>query len=207
MGAMVDRLADKLKLYDFEKLFAKKGYAYFKRGAYNLNIIGIRTNHKKKVTNAFDDYLIVIYNTEDGKTHKVIYDITTEPGLYYMKNLGNKKGTAILVPKQYRSTWAIGLHRGKYKALCQLKPVAVYRDGNKDNMYDCRPETIDNGIFGINIHRAGTYSTTKAVDKYSAGCQVFADPRQFASFMRLCEEQKARYGNTFTYTLIEENDL
>lgn len=199
-------LSSKCTNYNFEKLFAIKGYNWFKNGEYNLNIIGVRANTFNKVTNKFDDFLVVDYNTSIG--HKrVIYSITTEPGKYYMEHLENPNGTAILVPGQYNGCWQIGLHKNKYKALCQKAPVKVYRDNNKDDVYDINPETIQNGIFGINIHRSNELITSKNVDKYSAGCQVFASPIEFNSFMRLCEEQRKRYGNSFTYTLLNEDEL
>lgn len=201
-------LIDKCQSYNFEKLFKEKGYAYFTNGTYNLNIIGVRKDNSNKVTNTYDDCLVVIYKTPSGKFTRQVYNITTEPGKYYMiTKLGNLKGTAILVPGQYRSTWQIGLHKGKYKALCQKKPVKVYRDGNKNLTYDLNPKTIDTGIFGINIHRSNKTWTRQTVDEYSAGCQVFNSRPQFDSFIRLCEKQKELYGNSFTYTLINEEDM
>lgn len=192
---------------DFEAIFKSKGYAFFTKGDYNLNIIGVRADKKCKVTNQYDDYIVVDYYT--SVSHKrAIWSITTEPGLYYMKHMTNGKGTAILVPGQYRGAYKIDLHRGKYKALCQRnKVVKVYRDANKDNVYDLLPETIDTGMFGINIHRSHESIKTLTIDKYSAGCQVFDNPKDFTSFMKLCEEQRKRYGNKFTYTLIDEKDL
>ena len=101
-------LLTKCAAYNFEKLFKEKGYAWFTKGNYNLNIVGIRSNNNNKVTNQYDDILVVDYNTGNG--HKrVCYTITTEPGKYYMQNLDNPKGTAILVPGQYRGCWQIGL--------------------------------------------------------------------------------------------------
>ena len=199
-------LFTKCDSYNFEKLFKAKGYAWFTKGNYNLNIIGVRSNNNNKVTNQYDDVLVVDYNTGNG--HKrVCYTITTAPGRYYMEHLGNSKGTAILAPGQYRGCWQIGLHRGKYKALCQKKEVKVYRDNNKDMIYDMNPENIDKGIFGINIHRSNEFYTRNTIDKYSAGCQAFNSPIEFNSFMRLCEEQRKLYGNSFTYTLINEEDM
>ena len=199
-------LLTKCTVYDFEKLFKAKGYVWFTKGNYNLNIIGIRSNNKNKVTNKYDDMLVVDYNTGNG--HKrVCYTITTEPGIYYIKNLCNSKGAAILVPGQYRGCWQIGLHRGKYKALCQKKEVKVYRDNNKNMIYDINPENIDKGIFGINIHRSNETYTRNTIDQYSAGCQVFNNPVEFNAFMRLCEEQRKLYGKSFTYTLINEEDM
>ena len=172
-----------------------------------LNIIGVRKNNpNNKITNLYDDILIVDYNTEVGHKRQ-LFNITTEPGAYYMEKLSNPYGTAILVPNQYRGAWQIGLHRGKYKALVQRKPVSVYRDGNKNDVYDLEPTSIQNGLFGINIHRSNEAWTRNTIDQYSAGCQVFNNPTDFLAFLRLCEKQKERYGNSFTYTLINETDL
>ena len=190
--------------YNFEALFKRKGYTFFNNGLYNLNIIGVR--HKGDIlSDLFDDVMVVIYN--NGKQVVTnIYNITTHPGIISMKQPENIKGAAILVPGQYRGCWKIGLHKGKYKALCQCKPIKVYRDNDKDNQYDLNPKTIDNGIFGINIHKAGESSTI--VSNWSAGCQVFANKSDFDSFMKLCNEQVNRgIGETFTYTLLTEEDL
>lgn len=192
---------------DIPATMKKKGYAFFTNGYYNLNIIGIRKDNKNAVNNKYDDVMVIMYKTKKGwSTH--YYTITTEPGSYYMtKKLGNVKGTAILVPGQYRGCWEIGKHNGKYKALVQRKPVKVYRDGNMDNIYDMYPETINEGMFGINIHRSNEGFTRDTIDMYSAGCQVFNNPKEFSSFMNLCDKQADLYGNTFSYTLLEEKDL
>ena len=95
-----------------ESVMSRKGYAYFKNGDYNLNIIGIRSEQGGKVTNRFDDFMLVTWYV-GGVLNSRVYAITTEPGRYYMKDkLGNSKGTAILVPGQYRGCWQIGLHNG-----------------------------------------------------------------------------------------------
>lgn len=204
---MKTQLYAKCKVYDFEKLFKNKGYSYFTKGNYNLNIIGIRSNQENKITNKYDDCLVVIYNTDFGWKRQ-IYTITTEPGLKLMKAPTNNKGTAILAPGQYRGAYKIDKHNGKYDALCQRnKPVKVYRDNNRDNIYDYKPENIDTGMFGINIHRSNEFWTRTTIDGYSAGCQVFNDPKEFNSFMTLIKKSAAIYGNSFTYTLINEEDL
>ena len=109
-------LYSKVKEYDFEKLFKKKGYAYFTNGAYNLNIIGVRAAGRN-ITNSFDDVLVLIYKSPSGQWQRQIYNITTDPGRYYMLNPTTRKGTAILVPGQYRGAYQIGKHRDKYQAL------------------------------------------------------------------------------------------
>ncbi|MBQ3306960.1 MAG: hypothetical protein IJG68_02070 [Bacilli bacterium] len=201
---MKTALYSKVCGYDFEKLFKSKGYAYFTNGEYNLNIIGIRAAGVN-ITNSFDDILVVIYKTPTGKWTRQLYSITTDPGRYYVINPATRKGTAILVPGQYRGAYKIDRHRGKYEALCQKKPIKVYRDNNKDEIYDYDPKTLEEGLFGINIHKAGRLSTR--VDTWSAGCQVFAKDEDFKLFMAFCKKQAALYGNSFTYTLLKEEDL
>lgn len=193
--------------FDFETLFKEKGYAFFTKGEYNLNIIGIRANTNGDITNKFDDILVVDYNTKVcHKRH--IYSITTDPGKYYMDRPAISKGTAILIPNQYRGVYRIDKHNGKYDAICQrLGPVKVYRDRNKDNKYDFDYKTIEEGYFGINIHRSHEYVIKSTIDKYSAGCQVFDNPKDFIAFMTICKRAKEIWGNKFTYTLIEEKDL
>ena len=204
---MKNRLYAKCKSCDFKKLFEKKGYTYFEKGNYNMNIIGVRSNQNNKVTNKYDDCLVLIYNTETGWKRQ-IYNITTEPGHSSMKAPSNAKGTAILAPGQYREAYKIDKHNGKYDALCQRnKVVKVYRDNNHDEVYDYKPETIDTGMFGINIHRSNETWTRSTVDGYSAGCQVFNDPKEFISFMVLVKKSAAIFGNNFTYTLINEEDI
>lgn len=199
------QLYAKLTNYNFANLFKRKGYVYFTDGDYNLNIIGIRSNNNNVVTNEFDDFIVVTYKLPNGNWTKMIFSATTEPGITYMHNPMNGKGTAILPEGQYRGCFRVGLHKGKYKALVQYKPIKVYRDNNRDDKYDLDPSTFDKGMFGINIHKAGIAS--KRVDNWSAGCQVIATDAEFKSFMSLVSKSAAKYGDKFTYTLINEKDL
>ena len=90
----------KINRTDFAKLFKSKGYVFFDKGEYNLNIIGIRKSGNL-ITNGFDDYIVVIYKNKRG-WQKIYYRATTEPGSYYMYSCPTKDGTAIMVPGQYR---------------------------------------------------------------------------------------------------------
>jgi hypothetical protein len=128
---------------------------------------------------------------------------TTDPGTKGVKEFHNAQGVARLVPGQYRGSHAIGLHQGKYEALKQAKPVKVYRDANKDMTYDTK--LITEGIYGINIHKAGADSTY--VENWSEGCQVFKKSADFDEFMGLVKKAATLHGNSFTYTLLESKDL
>jgi hypothetical protein len=180
-----------------------KGYAFFENGDYNINIIGIRNSDTgNKVTNVFDDLLTVSYKIGEV-WHFKKWAATTDPGTKGVKEFHNAQGVARLVPGQYRGSHAIGLHQGKYEALKQAKPVKVYRDANKDMTYDTK--LITEGIYGINIHKAGADSTY--VENWSEGCQVFKKSAEFDEFMALVKKAATLHGNSFTYTLLESKDL
>jgi len=189
-----------------EKAVKAKGYVWFEDAAnkgFDLNIIGIRNSATgTKVTNAFDDAISVSYK-ENGVWIYKEWVNTTDPGTKGVKEYHNAAGVARLVPGQYRGSHTLGLHQGKYEALKQQKPVKVYRDANRDMNYD---ETkIQEGVFGINIHKAGVDSTY--VENWSEGCQVFKRAADFEEFMAICRKAGAIHGKSFTYTLIESKDI
>jgi hypothetical protein len=191
---MIDKIKQAMKVKD---------YKFFESGDYNLNIIGIRNSDTgSKVTNVFDDLLTVSYKIGDV-WHFKKWAATTDPGTKGVKEFHNAQGVARLVPGQYRGSHAIGLHQGKYEALKQAKPVKVYRDANKDMTYDTK--LITEGIYGINIHKAGADSTY--VENWSEGCQVFKKSADFDEFMTLVKKAATLHGNSFSYTLLESKDL
>jgi hypothetical protein len=202
---MNKQLLERCKKIDFEAIFKEKGYKFFTEGVYNLNLIGIRSKESIRQSNKFDDAFIAIYVNERGDWRRDIISITTDPGITMLKAPVNSNGCAILVPGQYPGMWKIGFHKGKYKALVQNKPCTVYRDNNKDDVLDFNPDNIDLGMFGINFHKAGISSIE--INNWSAGCQVAERAADFDIIMKVAAEGKLRYGNSFTYTLLEEKEL
>lgn len=184
-----------------------KGYVWFNDDAnksYDVNIVGVRNmSTGKKVTNVFDDTLTVSFKDENGAWQFYQWFATTDPGKKGVLEYHNKEGVARLVAGQYRGSHMIGLHQGKYEALRQQKPVKVYRDADKDLEYD--ENKISEGIFGINIHKAGQDSTW--VENWSEGCQVFKKVMDFDVFMRIVKKAAKIHGNSFTYTLLESTDI
>ena len=186
-----------------------KGYKWFENGDYNLNIVGVRNGETgTEVTNKFDDFLTLSYKV-DGEWQFHCFDATTDPGKHWVENIMREEGVAVLKENQYRGSHKIGLHQGKYEALRQHKPVQVYRDNDLDGNYDLLEENVQEGIFGINIHRATKWEGKKStqIDKWSAGCQVIAANDDFRLFMEICNKAKDTWSNSFTYTLINTNDL
>lgn len=178
----------KLTIEELKAEFVKLGYKWLP-----FQIVGIRS--KEDVPNKFDDLIGLIENNT-----VTWFTGTTNPGVHWLKNLLNPKGAALLKPNQYLDTWKLDLHQGKYLALCQRKPVVVYRDGDKDNFSE-ETAITETGLFGINIHRANPNLISKLIDRYSAGCQVLNNPQDFEYLIKRCQTSKLK---DFTYTLLKE---
>ena len=199
----------KLTLDLIENIVKDKGYNWFDKGDYNLNIVGVRNSATgDEVTNKFDDKITLSYKV-DGEWQFYSFDATTDPGRHCLENIMRKEGVACLKPGQYKS-YRIDKHRGNYDALCQREgEVTVYRDANKDGCYDLDDNNTQTGHFGINIHRATARAGKKSsqVDKWSAGCQVIASNDDWEEFIFACYKAEAIWGNKFTYTLINSEDI
>ena len=196
-------------MYTKEKIetaLKSKGYVWFEdeiNKGFDINIVGVRTSSTGQVvTNVFDDYLTLSYK-ENGQWKFHSWPATTDPGKKGVMEYHNAAGVARLVEGQYRGSHTIRLHQGKYEALGQSKNVKVYRDANRDMVYN--ESKIDEGVFGINIHKAGADSTY--VENWSEGCQVFKKSAHFEEFMVICRKARDIHGNSFTYTLIESSDI
>ena len=208
--AKLTGLSAKVMADQYRRTLQDRGFAFFENGEYNLNIIGVRNSSGD--ASKFDDFIKVIYKV-NGEWVCDSYPITTEPGPSLLrrplKSVAHK-GTAILVPGQYRSTYKIDWHGNSQKghmALCQRGgQVSVWRDNNRDSEPDYHgPE--DKGWYGINIHKHRGSDARVNTGGASAGCQVFQSSKDFAEFMETCDEARDKWGNSFTYTLLEEKWL
>lgn len=149
--------------------------------------VGIRGYYKKTLGDPesndraiYDDALFII-STDDF----VSFNGNCDPSRF-------SKGIATLKPGVW-NVYKFDKHRGIYMALCQRAgKVTVSRDGKGD----------DTGMFGINIHRGGSYGTS------SAGCQTIP-PSQWEDFIStsMIFTKKAYPSNwqrqTYTYVLLE----
>tara|TARA_Y100000289_G_scaffold65998_1_gene81004 strand:+ start:4027 stop:4674 length:648 start_codon:yes stop_codon:yes gene_type:complete len=204
--ARLTGLAAKMTAKHYRKTLLNKGYSFFENGNFNLNIIGVRNDSGD--ASRFDDFINLLYKIDDEWVCD-IYPATTEPGTRILTKPIVKKGAAILIPDQYRGVYKIDTHGGKrkYTALCQRNgKVSVWRDNNRD----AKPDYIgaeDEGFYGINIHRQFGPDEREYTGGVSAGCQVFQSSVDFYEFMDTCNKAADIWGNSFTYTLVEEKDL
>ena len=192
-----------MNIRNIDKIFKAYNYELYDN-PYQLNLIGFRTKMRK--SNSFDDILYVAYKNPFGYWIIQQYEFTTDPGKSELKRPRNAQGTAILVPNQYRNTYKLDMHRGKYLAFCQrLGKVSVYRDNNCDEWLDLDPQKIVSGYFGINIHNSDV--DVDVVDGFSAGCQVTKRNTDWEGLIHLGKIHEERYGNVFSYTLLDEEQL
>lgn len=200
-----------------QSALSRKGYRFFERPGYDLNLIGIR---KTGATDLFDETLVIAYRDPSGKRLIEYFPLTTEPGLKSLLSPINKAGTAIIAEGQYRGVWALAtpqtgvrMHNSKIPCLRQIGRFLVYRDNNKNRTIEYNPKTrkwfTD---VGLNLHPYwGSRSRIEKVGLWSAGCQVVGahlDSDEYKRILELCELQiRFRHGNSFTYTLINEADF
>jgi hypothetical protein len=193
------------KLSDIIKSAERLGYSIDKRPN-KLNIIGVR-NSAATSQDKFDDLLAYFFYDKNGKLVGRVVSGTTDPSTVFLKSPINLKGAAILKSGQYKDAYQLGLHRNKYEALVQRKPVTVIRDDDRNALINYLAPT-QTGLYGINIHKSTKGKNNEdIIGLDSAGCQVFRNIRDFEDMMQLARISKNKYGNSFTYTLLDDRDL
>jgi hypothetical protein len=178
-----------------------KNYAINEK-PYELNIVGVRNAQSQP--NKFDDSIFVFYKDDKNNWVEKEYPATTDTGMFYLLNPMSNLGAAMLKEGQYLNAYKQGLHKGQYLALVQDKPVTTYRDYDRDAIFDVFTKETT-GMYGINIHKAGANS--QDVNNWSAGCQVFQKSADFDDFMDKTTKHRNSYGNSYTYTLVDERAI
>lgn len=158
---------------------------------YYLNTMGERNKNDRAI---YDDAIFII-----SPSIFLSYNANTDPSRYGI-NAKINKGMAVLQAGEY--LYQIGKHginrerqtNGRvkaYTALVQKSPVNVLRDGKN---------SIESGMFAINIHRGGNTTTS------SEGCQTIL-PVQWDEFISIVQgEMKRLKQKDIKYILVEENE-
>lgn len=176
---------------------------YIAEKPYEINIVGVRND--STVPNKFDDRIYAFYKNDKGKWEGYDFVSTTDPGTYWLQKPMNVDGTAILKAGQW--AYKIGSHRG-YKALNQRGKVTVIRDYDRNAVLDFNNGKETTGYYGINIHKASATGTSTNVDRWSAGCQVFANATDFSRFLDMVQTSVNKYGDSnLYYTLIDQRAM
>ena len=199
----------------------KKNYVIFTDNSkdFNLNIWYIRASNP--ITNLFNDKCIIFWKDRNNIWQYREFICTTLPGLSGLVSPQNKNGTFILKPGQYRGTHRIDLHRrgtsSQHEALCHRRGKMIgWRDNDRDTEYDFDGKIYEDGS-GINCHRPSISSErTQRVDLSSLGCLVLNSRKMHDdktntfsvdTYMGLCRNSRKNWGEWFSITLIDEEDL
>lgn len=187
------------KAPDFQfvlEAFERYGYALDKRDN-RINLLALRNRSAR--FNRFDDFVGVLWFVDEVPYYKV-FPGTTRPGRYYLVDtLLNPRGCAVLEEGQYVDSYKLGKHKGK-DAFVQAKPVVFRRDGDRDLCIDPHGP-VEKGFIGLNIH--STSGIFPFINKWSAGCIVYQNPRDLEYVLELAKfAYMVRAQDTFSLTLI-----
>jgi len=166
-----------------------------------FNIIGIRDEEGLK-NDLINDQLG--FFTED---EIFLCGGTTDPSIYWtMSKERNKGGTFHLVSGYHKNIWAFGTHKG-YNAIVndwkQCKPTKGWRDANYNFTNDSK-DVIVCDYFGVNFHRMDSNIIVKLIGRYSAGCQVIQNPKDFDYIYKKAKESGQK---TFSYMLFTKEEV
>ena len=188
-----------VKNYTDKQLLTRvKALPSFKNVPSGYWILGVQSS--EDIFNTFDDKFYLF----QGETFVMVTSGTTNAGKNGMISYEtqNSAGVAVIKTNEwYYDVWKYGLHKGKMRALKQIRPFLISRDGDKDAQ-------IEEGvslpvICGINFH-ANTYNLSDTevksiIGAWSLGCQVVNNTPKYVSIMDYVQSQKI-----VTYCLIKE---
>jgi len=151
-------------------------------------ILGVRSN--EDLTDQFDDKFYLF----KGEEFLMVTSGTTNKGL---------KGSAVMLGDWWHyELYKYGLHRGRMKALKQIKPVSYQRDFDNDGKTDSTG-TIYNGMIGLNFHGStyieGSKKIATKIGGWSEGCQVCNKNEDYEKIIKLVKNQV-----NVSYCLINE---
>jgi len=181
--------SNNVKSYSNEDLLNRvKSLPSFKAIPENFWFIAVRSDENES-DDRFHDKLYLFHNTAFVE----VYKITTNAGRSGLRYPVNPHGCAVLKSDEFfYNAWTFGQHKGKVWAYVQARNLPVYRDTDRDD-YAEEQGTLENGVFGINIHPssylAGSNAEREFIGPWSVGCLVFAIRAQFDDFMRRLNKQ------------------
>ena len=160
-----------------QRFKSMKNYKGIPKGKY---LILVRST--EDATDEFDDKSYLM----DGEKCIMVQPCTTNKGL---------KGTAVMLADHINyDAHKFGLHKGKMRALRQIKGVPYQRDLDKDGKTD-ETGVIYNDIIYMNIHGAtyvkGANTISKKIGGWSFGCLVHNDNDLYEKMIDLVEHQEA----------------
>jgi len=172
-----------------ELLEKAKSLSSFKKVPENIWILGVRND--ADIVNKPDDMFYIF----QGEKFLTSLTGSTNPGTPVLTGgflKYNKVGAAVVKSNEwYYDVWKFGMHQGKMKALRQVGPLIIYRDGDKDSKSE-EIGTPIKGLYGINFHgmdyNSLSTSTKETVGEWSAGCQVCNETEKYYDTIPMFEK-------------------
>lgn len=183
-----------------------RSHAVFRRGkhAKNVNLVGLRAI--PGTLDAFDDLTCLFWEEDDGTWTLEAYACTLDPGKPGLEHPTRSDGTAMMAAGQTRGAFKFGTHHpgtdGAYECLVPVSVIPVIR------FHSVADFEAGNGTRSASnatqIHHANSQHPSTVVGAWSLGCDVIADPLEFAEFMEHCHDSEAEgNGSTFTWTILD----
>ncbi len=183
-------------------VFAKKGYVFEE---YYPNIIALRRS-KDRQPDAWQDLLLVLWRRPDSIWQSRAYLCTTMPGVYFVQNPRNPKGSPMIAPGQYLNLFEPGVV-GDHSALVQRGTITLYRDANKSGAIDAG-DPIDRGnSFGMNINNTKMDQEPATIGQWSEGNIVMPKKNERAELQRIYTTAYKSQGRRFALTLLTQDDM
>lgn len=191
-----------------EEVMKNSGMTVFTK-PFDITLGAIRT--KDSASNEFNDWIFAFCFNEAGKRIGIMFEGTTDAGLYWRLNPMRTEGTAIIKHGvQHRGAYQLQDpnedkskrgHKGQ-KAFRQIKSMSYWRDADRDKYLEFDGEHQE-GIFFTNGHYMGTVGNK--VDKWSAGCWG-STVENMDDLFKICELQiNAGLGDNFSFALLHED--
>ena len=183
---------------DSQLLNKVKSLPSFKGFPKDYWILGVQSD--EDAFNVFDDKFYLF----QGEKFILVTSGTTNAGKNGLEKYDsyNKDGVAVIKTNEfYYNVWKYGLHKGKMRALKQVRNFLISRDGDKDHKIE---ENLSIPmICGINFH-ANNYNLDnkeirEIIGGWSLGCQVINNTPNYLKIIDLVEPQKV-----VSYCLLKE---
>jgi hypothetical protein len=165
----------------------------------DITIVGIR-DPSDQDKDIFNDKLLLVLNSQ-------IYSVkgTTDPGKYWTDNAKKEwgvAGVAHLMEGWYPNVWTIGPHMGEEALVQYGNAVTVWRDVDKNYLFDPDIDQVQTGYFGINFHY--TKGDPENIGRWSAGCQVVKIRSDWEAVLEMVKDTGVKW---ISYLLINKEDL
>lgn len=134
---------------------------------------------------------------------------TTDPGVYWtVSKERNPAGTFHLLEGFHEQVWTFGKHKG-YDAFINdyryCKPTKGWRDANYNFVRDSKDIVVCD-YFRVDFHRMHESLIAKLVGKYSGGCQVMQNIKDFLYVLQKAQESGETVFNYHLFRIDEVKD-